>query len=380
MTESPRFKNGEKISVSIEKLIFSGPGLARTDRGVVFVDFAAPGDELEVEITETKKNYARAKIVSIEKASPLRTEAPCRYFGTCGGCDWQHLQYPVQLKAKHQLLQELFAKELGYNEVQEVRSSPSTFSYRNRIQVHMTSKGPSYRSKRSHELVPIDRCLIAEESINTQLLTLKAKIGERLQISAETPIEMAPSSGGDEESELNFDFSQVNTTQNQALQEQVRSWLKDQDYTQFIDLYSGAGNFTFVMAESLPKAHGIAVESHPISVQKAQSESRRRKWSPKKLSFLNSKVDSVLGRLSSDLKTLIFLDPPRAGVSSEVAHLLSTMSCSQIVYLSCDPVTLVRDLKIILRNENLKLDQVIPFDMFPQTSHCEVLVSVKNAL
>ncbi len=362
-----RFQLGEKLLVSIEKLIFSGPGLARTDRGVVFVDFAAVGDELEVEITEIKKSYARAKIVSVKKPSPVRTEAPCPYFGACGGCDWQHIQYPEQLKSKQTLLIELFTKELQFPNVEPVRSSPQEFSYRNRIQLHMTPQGPSYRAKRSHDLVPIKKCLIAEERINEQLVTLKARAGERIQVSLD--------SDADE-----FDFSQVNTLQNLAVKAEVLTWIKGGDFQRYLDLYAGAGNFTFPLAEVLGQAVGIAVESHPISVQKAHTEIRRRKWSSKKLSFLRASVDSALGRLITNSKTLIFLDPPRDGCSPEVAQKLSQIECSQMIYLSCDPVTLVRDLKQILGKGKFRLDRVVPFDMFPQTSHCEVLVSLSNVL
>lgn len=375
MIDSPRFELGEKISVSIEKLIFSGPGLARTDRGVVFVDFAAPGDRLEVEVTEVKKSYARARITQIIEASSERVPAPCLYYGNCGGCDWQHLNYPFQLQSKHQLLVELFTKELQFTKVEPVRSSSATFNYRNRIQVHFGPQGPSYRSKRSHDLVPIQNCLIADERINQKLLTLKASPGERVQISAEGDRELVS-----ETEELSFDFSQVNTLQNQALKDEVLLWLEDCVYDRFLDLYAGAGNFSFLLAENRPSASGMAVESHPVSVQKAQAELRRRKWSSKRLNFLNSRVDAILGRLPTDASTLLFLDPPRAGCSPEVSRLLSDIECRQMIYLSCDPATLVRDLKQILGKGKFRLDRVVPFDMFPQTSHCEVLVSLSNVL
>lgn len=376
MADFSRPKLGEVLSVSIEKLIFSGPGLARTNRGVVFVDFAAPGDQLEVEVVETKKNYSRARILKILKSSDLRRDPPCTYFGSCGGCDWQHLKYEEQLKSKQILLTELFQKELSYSKISPVQPSPKEWNYRNRIQVHVSNQGPAFRGKRSHSLVPVKTCLIAEEKINHQLVTLKAKAGDRVQLSAESEVEI--DSG--EDSELSFDFSQVNTAQNRALHDQVRLWLQDEQPEHFIDLYAGSGNFSFLLAELFPKASGVAVESHPISVKKAQSEVRRRKWSNQRLSFLNSTVDAILSRLNTNSKTLIFLDPPRAGLSNEVAQQLSQMSFSRLIYLSCDPVTLARDLKIILSHKNLQLEQVLPFDMFPQTSHCEVLVSIKNVL
>lgn len=384
MADFTRPKLGDILSVSIEKLIFSGPGLARTNRGVVFVDFAAPGDELEVEIIEVKKNFSRARISKILKPSEKRISPPCKYFSFCGGCDWQHLSYPEQLRSKHQLLQELFLRELGFSNIEEVRESSRQLNYRNRIQVHYSSRGPSFRAKRSHELVSIDHCLIAEDRINEQLVTLKAKVGDRIQLSADSSGGSSGESSAElqtlAEDELSFDFSQVNTGQNQKLHAQVRDWLKDENPSKFLDLYAGSGNFSFLLAECFPKASGIAVESHPISVQKAQAEIRRRKWSSQRLAFLNSTVDAVLGRLETDNKTLIFVDPPRTGLSPAVAQQLSQMSFSRLIYLSCDPVTLARDLKIILSRKTLALERVIPFDMFPQTSHCEVLVSIKNVL
>lgn len=372
---SGRFQRGEKISVSIEKLIFSGPGLARTDRGVVFVDFAAPGDDLEVEIFEIKKSYARARITRVIKSSEHRREAPCPYFGLCGGCDWQHLEAGYQLEAKQKLVQELFLKELGFENVEPVQTSPKEWNYRNRIQVHISPQGPSFRAKRSHDLVPIQKCMISEEKINQQLPTISARPGERLQLSSQESVQL-----DSENQDLNFDFSQVNTEQNLNLKAVVSDWLKKEKITRFLDLYAGSGNFSFLLAELFPSAFGIAVEGHPVSVQKAQAEIRRRKWNAKRLSFFRSGVDDLLERLQTDNETLIFLDPPRAGVSPEVAKILAQIECSKMIYLSCDPVTMARDLKMILAGGKLKMDRVIPFDMFPQTSHCEVLVSLSNVL
>lgn len=376
MTDSRRFELGETLQVKIERLVFSGPGLARTEKGVVFVDFACPGDTLLVKIKEVKKNFSRAEILEIQVPSPERRAPPCPVFGKCGGCDWQHLSEESQLKEKHKLISELFLKEFYFHDVDPPKPSPKNLNYRNRIQVTWSVDGPSFRAKRSHELVPFQNCWIAEDSINKQLQSFNGKAGLRYQFSnfsepkvldlPELP-EATPS-----------DFSQVNEGQNEEIKSTLGGLLKPGSYSNFIDLYCGAGNFSFFLWDLLRPSTGVCIEGNPESIRQAHLELKKRKLSNHQLSFVCSDVQRALPRLLTDEGTLVFVDPPREGCSPEVSQMLSEAQLKELVYLSCDPMTLVRDLKVILRNPVLRIEKVILFDMFPQTSHCEVLVWVQK--
>lgn len=361
-------KVGDRLQTVVEKVVFGGPGLCRTPQGVVFVDFTAPQDEIEIEITEVKKDYARARLLQILKPSPDRTEPPCAYFGSCGGCDWQHLSAESQLRYKQELIEDLFTRNFSFNKVSRILASPQAFGYRNRIQLQGQKTGLSYTRKRSHDLLAIDRCMIAEDGINARLAELKEQVLEgRFQLTANGHQALAG------ESFLN-EFSQVNTLQNEQLIRLVIDLAKNLDFGHFIDLYCGAGNFTFPLAETFPQVQGFGVDLDAGLIQKAFEKVESRKWPAKRLRLTCGSVDFVLPRIRTHERSLILLDPPRGGCGNDVSQLLSRIKATSLIYVSCNPMTLVRDLKIILGESRWELARVQPVDMFPQTSHIEVLV------
>lgn len=375
-----RFRDGEELEVTIEKLVWGGAGLARTDRGVIFVDFAAPGDVLRVKIDDVAKDYARARIQDILKPSVDRIDPKCPVFGRCGGCDWQHLTTEKQLATKIELLRESLERHADYRGPIEAIPSPKAWNYRNRIQVHLDAKGPYYHAKRSHQPVHMRDCPIAEDEINRQLRELKplsATAGstrvtaERLQLSSGQP----PQPGID--APLSFEFAQVNTAQNVQMVERVLHWAAHVEFERFFDLYSGSGNFSFPMSEKFPKARGTAVELNPLSVRSAQEEAQRRKWGRNRVEFFAGSVDALMPRLPVDENALVILDPPRAGLGKGVADLLSKTPAASILYVSCDPPGLVRDLKRLMQNGKWKIHRLTAFDMFPQTAHLEVLTELR---
>ncbi|ODS51088.1 MAG: hypothetical protein ABS42_00225 [Bdellovibrio sp. SCN 50-8] len=364
----------EIIEVRIETLIFGGSGLARTDKGVVFVDFALVGELLRVEITEQKKDYRRGRILEILEASSLRLAAPCPVFGKCGGCDWQHLPYSEQLSTKQRLVDELCSrKKLEIGSFLPIKASPLEWNYRNRIQVHIDERGPYYHSKRSHKPVHISNCPIAEEAINNELTKIKpVKGGEpkRVQVSSKGISETSDELFGHE-------FSQVNSLQNNNLIATVLEWARPLQIERFFDLYAGSGNFSFPLLEERPKLLGLGVELNSSSVSWAHDELQKRKIKTQSLQFLCGSVDTTLPRLSIPPESLIILDPPRDGISETVAQQLCKIQCQSIFYISCNPATLVRDLERITKQSKWKIHRMQLFDMFPQTAHIEVLTELR---
>lgn len=372
-----RFRDGEELEVTIEKLVWGGAGLARTERGVIFVDFAAPGDVLRVKIDDVAKDYARARIQEILKPSVDRIEPKCPVFGRCGGCDWQHLTTEKQLQTKIELLRESLERHVDYRGSIEAVPSPKAWNYRNRIQVHLDTNGPYYHAKRSHQPVYMRNCPIAEDEINQQLANLQPlKSGdrpqaERLQLSSGQPAQPGI------DAPLSFEFAQVNTAQNLQMVDRVLQWSQDVTFERFFDLYAGSGNFSFPMSEKYPKARGTAVELNPSSIRSAQNEAQRRKWGRQRVEFFAGSVDAMMPRLPIDTDSLVILDPPRAGLGKGVADLLSRSEAASILYVSCDPPGLVRDLKRLLQNGKWQIHRLTTFDMFPQTAHLEVLTELR---
>ncbi|PWU20225.1 MAG: hypothetical protein C5B49_04585 [Bdellovibrio sp.] len=362
-------KVGDRIVTRIEKLVVGGAGLTRTPYGVVFVDLVLPQEEVEVEVTEVKKDYSRGKVVTIREPSPRRIEAPCPYFGECGGCDWQHITYEDQAEIKQRLLRELFVKNFSYSNLWPIVASPRPYHYRNRVQMSWGPLGTCYRKKRSHELLPVKRCLIANEAVNTHLESLAQ------QPNPPQAVRVQVAKAGVENGTGVFSFSQVNEGVNDRLLQAVLSWASDLELTDFLDLYCGAGNFSFPLAERFSLVSGLGVELDPHLARRAQSQVYERKWRHR-LAFHCGAVDDFLCRIPTSEGSLILLDPPRSGCGERISHQLGQIRARSIIYVSCAPMTLLRDLKIILSGDRWKIRRVQGFDMFPQTAHLEVAVQL----
>ena len=370
---------GEQVELRIEKMAVGGAGLGRHNGLVIFVDYAAPGDLLLVEITEAKKNLSFAKIVKILEPSPARVKAPCPYFGVCGGCSWQHISREEQLKQK-QLLVEDSLKEIQKLQSFEVRKllpSPQDYFYRNRIQMTALNGGWNFRKKHSHDFVQVKDCLIVEEPIRKVVQNppknLKNSVRYDLRISEsnETLITAL-----DEDVEL-VGFSQVNRFQNQELIDHVLAALPAESSGELFEFYAGSGNFTFPITSQKTFGHVWAVEGSPVLVKKAHQLIQQQNISSKKLSFHLGDVGQFLKTRWPKKDDVVFLDPPRIGADESVIKTLGLSKPRQIVYLSCHPVTLGRDLKRLLALEkSYKINFVQPFEMFPQTDHVETLVSI----
>ncbi len=356
-----------------------GAGLGRHNGLVIFVDYAAPGDLLMVEIIEEKKNLSFGKIVKILEPSPHRIQAPCPYFGECGGCSWQHLSRDEQLRQKTFLVEDSLRElqKLQNFEVRAILPSPHEFHYRNRIQVTAQGGHWNFRKKHSHQFVRVEDCLLVEEPLRKVLQrppqNLKDGVRYDVRLNEDSQI---LTTALDEDVEL-VGFSQVNRFQNSELIEHVISSLVRNVEGDLFELYSGAGNFTFPIVAKKLFSHVWAVEGSSLLVKKAHDQIQKENISSKKLSFHLGDVGQFLKTRWPKSDDVVFLDPPRVGAEESVIKTLGLSRPRQIVYLSCHPVTLCRDLKRLLAIEkSYKIEFVQPFEMFPQTDHVETLVSL----
>ncbi len=171
-------------------------------------------------------------------------------------------------------------------------------------------------------------------------------------------------------------FSQVNTAQNLNLTDTILNWTKSTNPQFIYDLYSGGGNFSFPMLKQFPKASLVGVELNEKSVFRAQETLNKQNISPNKAKFFLSDVAHFLKRRRIETDSLVLLDPPRGGCSEEVIQALGNQKIKQIIYLSCNPSALARDLANFKKLGPWKIARVQPFDMFPQTDHIETLVEL----
>lgn len=359
-------------------MTLGGDGLARHQGLVYFVPLAAPGDRVAVEIFEKKKNFARAKIVSFIEKSNLRVDPPCPYYGDCGGCNWQHLQYEEQLRQKEGIVRENLEKIGVPFELKKIIPSEKQFFYRNRISVKSEAEKLGFYSRKSHDIVDVQKCMISEESVNAELSALRKKA-----------LKAAPSSylihyneqgkvvshPADIEAE-SLGFSQVNTAQNERLIKETLA-LSEGRYDTILDLYAGSGNFTFPLMEQHRSALVVGVEFSQKSVALAQKRIQSLNLSPKKIQFFRADVQHFLKRALPQGKTLILLDPPRTGCEESAIKSIAEMKPSKMIYISCNPATLSRDLSRLKAFSKSSFSlRAQPFDMFPQTDHIETLVEV----
>jgi 23S rRNA (uracil1939-C5)-methyltransferase len=362
------------MKVRISDLSRGGSGVARLESGeVIFVPFTAPGDEVEVEVTDRKKNYSEGKLLRILEPSPRRVEPPCPHFMRCGGCSWQHLPYALQFDTKKKgLLHALTRKGIPIENipVDELPAS-SPYFYRNRIQLHgnADSRQLGFFRPGTREIVDLESCLIAEKRINQSLPSLREQ-GFR-EFRGEFKLEIDLSGEGEVRTAWNrrhaaFGFRQVNDEQNRNLQNWIASHIQDADL--LYDLYGGNGNLSLPLISRFGEIHcvdahnGRSEEPLPPHFHKVRQDMAR--WSSAPLD------ERQAGRSAS-----VILDPPREGIAEALSPLIqkiSRLSLRSVILVGCDVDAFTRDVHRMTQ-KGFRLERLGALDLFPQTPHIESL-------
>lgn len=368
-----------KQTVTVEKMAVGGSAVARIQFKerpiVVFIPFGAPGDELEIQITSVEKNFLTGQILKIIKPGSGRRTAPCMYFEKCGGCLWQHLEENVQVEQKEILLKDLLKKfipQQSYNLLETIQT-PERFAYRNRIQLKQLNHQLGYFQHESHDIVPIQNCLIAEKPIQDKIseLVKTLKPSEKLKkweikINQNQQIEHYQVGQRGE----GIAFSQVNRFVNKLLIERVVELVSQLSPKKVTELYAGAGNFTFPISDKLKDCTLTAVELGSDLVKAATLEIQQLK-KQKQITFYATTCENYCRSHYTVSNEFVILDPPRAGCHPDVIERLRFVQPENILYISCNPVNLARDLSLLGSNYQITYLQI--FDMFPQTDHFETL-------
>jgi 23S rRNA (uracil1939-C5)-methyltransferase len=344
------------MQLKIEKLIHGGAGLGVHEGKAIFVPFAAPGDVLEVEVTADHGRHAEARIVRIVEPAACRVDPPCPVFGSCGGCQWQHLSYEAQLLWKQRIAVEAIERigRIASPDVAPTIPSPRQWHYRNRIQLHVSRDGRvGFYRPHTNEVVEFVECAIAEEALNLELAQRREEFRTRDRGVALR--------AGDGEG-----FTQVNTAQNAQLQVLVASWLADVPHEAVLELYAGAGNFTFAIARVAGRVFASDIDGRAIRA----AQERQRAAGVCNVQFLCADAKRAAKQHGREADA-VFLDPPRKGAMEAIPAILDA-SPSAILYLSCDPATLARDVRSLVGG-GYRLLRCQPVDMFPQTFHVESL-------
>jgi tRNA/tmRNA/rRNA uracil-C5-methylase (TrmA/RlmC/RlmD family) len=371
-------KTGDLLSLTISDIAFGGEGVARLDDFVVFVPFVAVGEVVEAEVTEVKKRFARARLRRVIQVSPERTQPSCRYFGDCGGCQYQHLDYAAQLRLKHKQACDLFQRigNLDSSLVSPVVPCPTPYGYRNRIMIRSQwdkfKQGLNIGFIRADNrlVVDIDECKIAESALNDQIRHVRAHPPPKggLKVVLRIPPEgwqVPPDS-----------FFQNNFFLLPGLVAAVRERLIDAGTRHLADIYCGVGFFAIELGDLVDSFVGVELDRLAIKAARHNVAARGRANGEFLAGAVEDLLPAVLSRFRPET-TSVLLDPPRKGCQPKNLELLLRERPAQIIYVSCHPATMARDLNILTATGVFKVVRVVPLDMFPQTAHVECVADLR---
>jgi 23S rRNA (uracil1939-C5)-methyltransferase len=423
--------------VEIEKPIYGGAFLARVEGKAIFVPLILPGEQARVRITEDKRGYATAEAEEIVTAALERIAPACQHFGACGGCHYQHANYEAQLAFKQAILRETLERGgvLGPAEIAVLAGEP--WHYRNRIRLAFDAAGnPGYRGRSSHSVIPIVECPIAaplllraakataevlrppaptfrpteialfcdaaETSLLASVFTARSaniRFDEFAQALSKQILELkgaelvAEGRPGEQSRTVaqwgapsltyraaNFDFRvdhgsffQVNRFLVDALVERVTAGHKGELAW---DLFAGVGLFARSLARRFDKV--IAVESAPSATQALAANLKGTAATAVRSTTLDFLRSSRKPNHPAQRPDLIVVDPPRTGLGPEITALLAEVAVPALVYVSCDPATLARDLRALI-GSGYVIQSITLTDLFPQTFHLETVVQLRRA-
>jgi len=405
--------------VALHDMAYGGAAVGRLEDGAaIFVHGGLQGETVEVDVTERKRSFARGRLVEVLEAAPERVAPPCPHFlEGCGGCQWQHASYEAQLKYKQHILADQLrrAGHIADPPLQEPVPSPKPFAYRNVAEFHIGRKAVGFNREGSHELVDIKHCPLMEPPIDAALETVRAfrpKLagigsaqirtgidGLQVALMCDDDPRVYKLLAGELAAAIGLDvrvagvkagsssmrglhgepwlhmalagrqfrvsalsFFQVNTAVSETLASIVTEHVPSGG--RVLDLFSGVGTFAILAADKAREV--VAVEVHPAAV--ADAHANLAEAAADNVRLVQADVAASAG-LAAEQWDLLILDPPRAGCPRAV---LEAVTAAKVVYVSCDPSTLARDLRVLL-DRGFSLESVQLLDMFPQTYHLETV-------
>jgi 23S rRNA (uracil1939-C5)-methyltransferase len=360
------------VELQITDVAFGGKGVARTDGKAVFVPYVIDGESVSASITREHKKFLEAELEAIVTASPHRVEPRCPYFGRCGGCVYQHIEYEHQLALKWRQVKETLSRIGGLKEppMRPFIPSPIEYRYRNRITVHVRDGVIGFFRRESNKLLGIEQCPIAHDEVNAKLTELRSSNPDdghyTLRVIDGPRV-----------------FTQANDEVAAAMLDLVDRLLATAGGT-LIDAYCGAGFFAKRLRARFETVVGIDWDQHAIAVAREDAneneiyiagdvETELQKVGAVHPNRPPQCDDTSRGRLRSIAPTII-VDPPATGLSKALVETLIEHLPTQLIYVSCNPATLARDLAAL--KKSFHIDSITPLDMFPQTAEVEVVAEL----
>jgi tRNA/tmRNA/rRNA uracil-C5-methylase (TrmA/RlmC/RlmD family) len=367
------------VDLKIEDVAFGGKGVARESGKAVFVLFTIESELVSAEVVREKKQFAEAELVEVREGSLHRVKPECPYFGRCGGCSYQHIDYEHQLAIKFRQVRDVLRRigKLKDAPMRPIIPSPLAYNYRNRITVHAQEGVIGFYQRDSHRLIDIERCPIAADEVNRALAELR---GQRVRDGHYT---LRAKSGS-------LVFSQTNDAVAKALRDLVAQFVPGGQQL-LVDAYCGAGFFAKALLDRFERVIGIDWDRFAIEAAKKNASAKE--------TYIAGDIEAELRRVlehacnveavaaatapSQNLRvgtraTTLIVDPPATGLSATIREMIVDLAPSTLIYASCNPPTLARDLAEL--QQKFRIESVTPLDMFPQTAEIEVAVHLRASL
>jgi tRNA/tmRNA/rRNA uracil-C5-methylase (TrmA/RlmC/RlmD family) len=361
------------IDLKIEDIAFGGKGVGREQGKAIFVPYTIEGELVSAEIVREKKQFAEAELVEVKESSPHRVTPECPYFGRCGGCAYQHIDYQYQLATKWRQVRNVLQRigKLKDIPLRPIIPSPKQYEYRNRITVHVQDGVIGFFQRDSHRLIDVERCPISCDEVNRALTELRRRHPRDGHYTLRT-------------SSSRRVFSQTNDEVANALRDLIIDLVpSNQDL--LIDAYCGAGFFAKALLNKFERVVGIDWDKFAIAAAKENATEKE--------TYIAGDVETELFRLPQQtkkgglqaaptvadrrsLKSLtLIVDPPATGLSANVRRAILDLAPATLIYVSCNPATLARDLKEL--HGKFTINSVTPLDMFPQTAEIEAVAHLQ---
>jgi 23S rRNA (uracil1939-C5)-methyltransferase len=358
------------VDLKIEDIAFGGKGVGREQGKAIFVPYTIEGELVSAEIVREKKQFAETELVEVKESSPHRVRPACPYFGQCGGCAYQHIGYEHQLAIKWRQVRDVLQRigKLKDIPLRPIIPSPKPYGYRNRITVHAYDGVIGFFRRDSRRLIDVERCPISCDDVNRELMDLRGGNSR----DGHYTLRASPSRRV---------FAQTNDEVADLLRKLIVDLVPpNQDL--LIDAYCGAGYFAKALLDKFERVVGIDWDNFAIAAAKEDATEKEtyiagnvEEELARSDSF--SALEGETGLLGNRRSLTLIVDPPATGLSANVRRSILDVAPTTLIYVSCNPATLARDLKEL--HGKFTIDSVTPLDMFPQTAEIEVAVHLQWA-
>lgn len=395
------------MKIEVLKLDNFGRGITYLNDKICFIENALPKEVVEIEIIKETNKYLEAKVTKYIEKSPLRIEEECPYSNICGGCNLNHICFNEENKFKLEKVKSIMNKYANIDpDLVKGIIYHDRNNYRNKLILHGNKESLGLYKENTNEIIPINDCLIVNPKINEIIKVLNNSVKEITEVIIKTSNDnskvmvkitgnidnidilkelcdvliinneyktdkhvIETSIGNKKYIEGIDSFFQINNTLTKELYDEVLENVKDKKYNQVLDLYCGTGTIGIYISEYANKIIGIDYNESNINDANKNKELNNLT----NIEFINSKVEDKIDTFK-DID-LVIVDPPRAGLDTKTKDYLKEINPEKIIYVSCDPITLARDIKDL---DTYKVNYIKVFNMFPRTYHCESIAVLEK--